>query len=240
MPGEAFNPLTRLNEIQWLFFDPSVLLNESGTDREARHAVAAALARRGRAVAQDQVERAWMQAIASARPVHPLEGAVRLLAPDASTARAVVDEVTRTLRNQDTLVTGLQLALNALQPRFKLGVIGPYRMPGSRARLERFHLQFPVVALSDELNLSHQIDPGGKLDPALFTWALHKACVPGSLAAFASDRVDLGLAPAKMAGLTTIWLRQTNHKLRYPRSAAETPDLTFNSLPEMARALTEP
>lgn len=230
--------MPRLDQIQWLFFDPSVLLNESGTDREARRAVAAALARRGRTVDQDAVERAWMQAIASTRPVHPLEGAVRLLSPDLPTARAILDEVQRTPRNQDTLVTGLQLALNSLQPHFKLGVIGPYRLPGSRARLERFHLTFPVMALSDEQNLSHQLDPSGKLDPALFTWALHKACIPPTRAAFASDRVDLGLAPAKMAGLTTIWLRQTNHKLRYPRSTVETPDLTYGSLPEMARAIT--
>lgn len=228
-----------MSEIQWLFFDPSVLLNESGTDREARRTVAAVLARRGRPVDQDQVERAWMQAIAATRPVHPLEGAVRLLAPDAPTARAVLDEVIRTTRNQDTLVTGLQLALNALQPHFKLGVIGPYRTPGTRARLERFHLQFPVMALSDEQHLSHQIDMTGKVDPALFTWALRKAGCPAHQAAFASDRVDLGLAPAKLAGLSTIWLRQTNHKLRYPRTATERPDLTYNSLPEMARALIQ-
>lgn len=228
-----------MSEIQWLFFDPSVLLNESGTDREARRTVAAVLARRGRPVDQDQVERAWMQAIAATRPVHPLEGAVRLLAPDAPTARAVLDEVIRTTRNQDTLVTGLQLALNALQPHFKLGVIGPYRTPGTRARLERFHLQFPVMALSDEQHLSHQIDMTGKVDPALFTWALRKAGCPSHQAAFASDRVDLGLAPAKLAGLSTIWLRQTNHKLRYPRTATERPDLTYNSLPEMARALIQ-
>ncbi|MFZ5824086.1 MAG: hypothetical protein ACOY94_07150 [Bacillota bacterium] len=230
--------MRRLNQVQWLFFDPSVLLNESATDREARRTIAAALARRGRPVAQDQVERAWMQAIAATRPVHPLEGAIRLLAPDPATARAVLDEVARTSRNQDTLVTGLQLALHALEPHFKLGVIGPYRMPGTRARLERFHLHFPVVALSDEQNLSHQVDAAGKVDPALFVWALRKAGCPAHLAAFASDRVDLGLGPAKLAGMSTIWLRQTNHKLRYPRSATETPDLTYNSLPEMARALT--
>lgn len=230
--------MERFNQVQWLFFDPSVLLNESGTDREARRAIAAILGRRGQPVDQDRVERAWMQAIASNRPVQPLEGAVRLLVPDAAMARAVVDEVVRTTRNQDTLVTGLQLALGALQPRFKLGVIGPYRTPGTRARLERFHLHFPIIALSDEQHLSHQLDMTGKLDPALFAWALRQAKCPPAQAAFASDRVDLGLAPAKMAGLTTIWLRQTNHKLRYPRNAAESPDLTFQSLPEMARALT--
>ncbi|MFZ5813701.1 MAG: hypothetical protein ACOY93_00175 [Bacillota bacterium] len=229
-----------LTKIQWLFFDPSVLLNESGTDRETRRTIAAVLARRGRPVDQDQVERAWMQAIAATRPIHPVEGAIRLLAPDAATAKAVLDEVVRTTRNQDQLVTGLQLALNALQPLFKLGVIGPYRLPGTRARLERFHLSFPVMALSDEQQLSHQLDPGGKVDPALFIWALRKVGCPAHLAAFASDRVDLGLAPAKLAGMQTIWLRQTNHKLRYPRSAIETPDLTYNTLPDLARALTQP
>ncbi len=231
--------MERLPQIQWLFFDPSVLLNETGTDREARRLVAAALAKRGRPVDQDQVERAWMQAIAATRPVHPLAGAIRLLAPDGNSARAILDEVLRNLRNQDTLVTGLQLALGALQPRFQLGVIGPYRTPGSRARLERFHLHFHLVALSDEQQLSHALDPAGKVDPALFVWALRKAGCPANHAAFASDRVDLGLAPAKLAGMTTIWLRQTNHKLRYPRNSTESPDLTYNSLPDMARVLTQ-
>lgn len=230
--------MQRLNQVQWLFFDPSVLLNESATDREARRTIAAALTRRGRPVGQEQIERAWMQAISATRPVHPLEGAIRLLAPDAATARAVLEEVIRTTRNQDTLVTGLQLALHGLEPHFRLGVIGPYRTPGTRARLERFHLHFPIVALSDEQNLSHQLDVTGKVDPALFIWALRKAGCPANRAAFASDRVDLGIGPAKLAGMSTIWLRQTNHKLRYHRSATERPDLTYNSLPEMARAIT--
>lgn len=225
----------RLAQVQWLFMDPSVLLNENDTDREARRLVAAALSRRGRPVMQDQVERAWMQAISAPRPVHPLVGAVQLLAPDPATSKAIVDEVLRTYRNLDSLFTGVQLALGALQPRFKLGVIGPYRTPGTRARLEKFHLRFPVVALSDEQNLSHKLDMSGRPDPALFTWALRKAgCLPGQ-AAYASDRVDLGLAPAKMAGMTTVWLRQTNYKLRYPRNSQETPDLTFNSLSELVK-----
>lgn len=176
-----------------------------------------------------------MQAIAATRPVHPLRGAIQLLAPDPSTAAAIVDEVIRSTRNVDSLFTGVQLALHALGSQVKLGVIGPYRLPGTRARLERYHLHFPVVALSDEQKLSHQVDAAGKTDPALFVWALRKAGCPASQAAFASDRVDLGLAPAKAAGMMTIWLRQTNHKLRYPRHVLEAPDITLNSLSELAR-----
>lgn len=224
----------RLQSVQWLFMDPSVLLNENSTDREARRLVADALSRRGRPVTQDQAERAWMQAIAAARPVHPLAGTVQALAPDPGTAASVLDEVLRTVRNQDLLFTGVQLALGQLAKQFKLGLVGPYRLPGTRARLAKFHLtNFAVVALSDELNLSHTLDMAGKPDPAIFTWALKKAGCPASRAAFASDRVALGLAPAKLAGLTTIWLRQTNFKLRYPRNTAETPDLTLNSLSEL-------
>lgn len=225
----------RLQGLQWLFLDPSVLLNENDTDREARRQIAAALSQRGRPVGQEAVERAWMQAIAATRPVHPLRGAVRLLAPDPATATAIIDEVIRSTRNVDSLFAGVQIALHALEGQVKLGVIGPYRLPGTRARLDRYHLQFPVVALSDEQNLSYLVDAAGKTDPALFVWALRKAGCPAGQAAFASDRVDLGLAPAKAAGMVTIWLRQTNHKLRYPRHALETPDLTLNSLSDLAR-----
>lgn len=227
------------SEVQWLFLDPSVLLNENGTEQRWRLGLVQALQRRGRAVTLEQVERAWMQAISAPRPMQPLVGAVRHLAPEAP-ADEVVGEVLRSTDPQDMLVTGLQLALNELRQRFRLGVIGPYRPPGSRERLARFHLSFALVALSDELNLSHRLDATGKIDPSLFTWALRKVnALPGQ-AAFASDRVALGIAPAKMAGLTTIWLRSTNHRLRYPRNSYETPDLTFNSLPEMARALLHP
>ncbi|HYF94283.1 MAG TPA: HAD hydrolase-like protein [Symbiobacteriaceae bacterium] len=224
----------RLQHVQWLFLDPSVLLNENDTEKEARRLAAAALARRGSPVDLERVERAWMQAIASPRPVHPLVGAIQLLAPDPASAVTILDEVSRSLRSLDTLYSGLQLALNSLGRQVKLGVIGPYRLPGTRARLEKFHLSFPVVALSDEQNLSHKLDLSGRPDPALFTWALRKAGCPASLAAFASDRVDLGLAPAKTAGMTTVWVRVTNYKLRYPRNSAETPDLTANTLGELA------
>jgi FMN phosphatase YigB (HAD superfamily) len=224
----------RLQHVQWLFLDPSVLLNENDTDREARRLVAQALTRRGRPVELERVERAWMQAISSPRPVHPLAGAIALLAPDPATAATVLDEVTRSIRTLDTLHSGVQLALGALQKQVKVGIIAPYRLVPMRPRLERLHLaSFPVVALSDELNLSHKLDASGRVDPGLFVWALRKAGCPAGQSAFASDRVDLGLAPAKLAGMTTVWLRLTNYKLRYPRNATETPDLTLNSLGEL-------
>jgi FMN phosphatase YigB (HAD superfamily) len=233
--AQGGNPVhPRLSQIQWLFLDPSVILNETETEREARRRIVTALSRRGRPVDLEQVERAWMQAIASPRPIHPLAGAVQILSPDPATAAAVLDEVLRTTPNRDMLHAGVQLALHTLQSQVKVGLIGPYRMPGVRAQLVKFHLNFPVVALSDEQKLSHQLDPSGRPDPALFVWALRRAgCLPAQ-AAFASDRVDLGLAPAKLAGLTTVWVRLGNYRLRHPRNAAETPDLTVNGLNELA------
>jgi len=160
---------------------------------------------------------------------------VQILAPDAASAAAVLAEVIRSTQCVDTLYPGVQLALHALQKVFRLGIIAPYRLPGVRTQLNRYHLHFALVALCDELNLSSRLDVGPRPDPALFVWALRKAGCPASQAAFASDRVDLGLAPAKMAGMTTIWIRQTNHKLRHPRNHLEMPDLTFNQLSDLAR-----
>lgn len=229
----------RLQQIQWLFLDPSVLFNENETERAIRHNIQVALARRGRQVDQMAVERAWMQAITAPQPVHPLAGAVKILAPDAATAAAVLAEVIRNVHCVDILHPGAQLALNTLEKRFELGIIGPYRLPGVRNQLNRYHLHLPVVALCDELNLSNTLEMGPRPDPALFIWALRKAGCPASQAAFASDRVDLGLAPAKMAGMTTIWIRQTNHKLRHPRNHLEMPDLTFNQLSDLARIVEQ-
>lgn len=223
----------KLQGLQWLFLDPSVLLNSNDTDREARRLIAAALARRGRPVTLDQVERAWMQSISAPRPVQPLSGTVNALAGDPATAAAIMAQVSQSLRPLDSLFPGIQLALGALGKAFHLGIIAPYQPIGTRARLERFHLRFGVVALSDEVGLSGNLPPTGRPDPALFTWALRKAGCPPSLAAFATDRVDLGVAPARAAGMSTIWVRTTNYKLRYPRSSAETPDLVVQSLSDL-------
>lgn len=227
----------QLQGIQWLFLDLSILLNEGETDREFRRQIAAVLSRRGRAVEQEQVERAWMASITAPQAIMPEVGTVQSLAGTPAAAAAVLEEVTRTARNLDTLNPGVQLALSALQSRFRMGVIAPYRTGPLRPRLVKFHLNFPVMALCDEQQLSHRLGPSVRPDPALFVWALRKAGVPASQAAFASDRADLGLAPAKAAGMTTIWLRQTNYKLRVPRNTQETPDLTYNSLSDLAQAV---
>ena len=225
----------KLQNIQWLFFDPSVLLNETATEFETRRQIVAAFARRGQSIGMDQIDRAWMQALNAPQPVHPLAGAIQVLAGRGSDPADVLGEVLSRTSSLDAPFAGVHLVLNNLLNNFNLGVIGPYRIPGGRAQLERFRLALSVLALGDEQHLSFRLDVGGRPDPALFVWALRKAGCPSANAAYASDRVDLGLAPAKMAGMTTIWLRQTNHKHRHPRSTIETPDLTFNTLAELTR-----
>ncbi|HLO02459.1 MAG TPA: HAD family hydrolase [Symbiobacteriaceae bacterium] len=230
----------RLAGLQWLFLDPSLILNETETEREQRRILAALLQKRGRPVTQEQVERAWMAAISAAQPQHPLLGAARALAPDPSSAEALAQEVTRTARPADTLWAGVQLALGQLSATYRVAVVGPYRAPGSKARLERFSLKLEFLLLSEESGLSHRMGPTGKPDGALFTAALRKVGAPAARALFATDRVDLGVAPAKSTGLATAWVRITNHKLRHPRNSMETPDVTVTSLRELAGALSAP
>jgi FMN phosphatase YigB (HAD superfamily) len=105
--------------------------------------------------------------------------------------------------------------------------------------LERFGLKVEFLLLSEEAGLSHRMGVTGRPDGAIFTAALRKVGSPAGWALFATDRVDLGVAPAKAAGLATAWVRVTNHKLRHPRSGAETPDLTVTSLRELATALSQ-
>lgn len=227
----------RFEGLQWLFLDPSLILNETETEREQRRILAELLARRGRPVSQEQVERAWMAAISAAQPQHPLLGAARALAPDSGSAEALAQEVVRTARPTDTLWTGLQLALVQLTANYRVAVVGPYRAPGSKARVERFSLKVEWVLMSEEGGLSHRLSPTGKPDAALFTAALRRVGAPADRALFATDRVDLGVAPARAAGLATAWVRLTNHKLRYPRNSMETPDVTVLSLRELANVL---
>jgi FMN phosphatase YigB (HAD superfamily) len=227
----------RLAGLQWLFLDPSLILNETETEREQRRALAAVLAKRGRPLAQEQVERAWMAAIAAPQPTPPLLGAARALAPDPGAAEALVQEVMAIARPKDTLWSGLQLVLGQLGARYQVAIVGPYRPPGMRARLARFNLKVDFLLLSEDGGLSHRLSANGKPDGALFTAALRKAGCQAGQALFATDRVDLGVAPAKAAGLFTVWVRVTNHRVRYPRSSMETPDLTVTSLRELAGAL---
>lgn len=228
----------RFEGLQWLFLDPSLIINETETEREQRRVLADLLARRGRPVTQEQVERAWMAAISASQPQHPLLGAARALASDTASGEALAQEVARTARPADTLWAGVQLALGQLAANYHVAIVGPYRAPGSRARLERFSLKVEWVMLSEESGLSHRLLPNGKPDGALFTAALRKVGAPAARALFATDRVDLGVAPAKLAGLSTAWVRITNHKLRYPRGVMETPDLTVTTLRDLATALS--
>jgi FMN phosphatase YigB (HAD superfamily) len=228
----------RLTGLQWLFLDPSLILNETETEREQRRVLAALLAKRGRPVSVEQVERAWMAAISATQPQHPLLGAARALAPDPDSAEALAREAAATARPADTLWAGIQLALGQLGATYRLAVVGPYRAPGSKARLERFPVKLEFMLLSEEGGLSHRMGPTGKPDGALFTAALRKVGAPAGRVLFATDRVDLGVAPAKSVGLATAWVRLTNHKLRPPRNTMEMPDLTVNSLRELALALS--
>lgn len=228
---------SRLPDLQWLFLDSSLLMNETETEREQRRTLAALLAKRGRTVSLEEVERAWMAAISAAQPQSPLLGAARALASDRVSGEALGFEVAKTARPADTLWAGVQLALAQLAANYRVAVVGPYRPPGTKARLERFGLKVEFLLLSEEGNLSHKMGLTGKPDGAIFTAALRKVGAPASQALFATDRVDLGVAPAKAAGLATAWVRVTNHKLRHPRSGAETPDITVTSLRELAAAL---
>lgn len=227
----------RLSGLLWLFLDSSLIINETETERAERRVLSDLLAKRGRPVSQAQVERAWMAAISATQPQNPLLGACRTFAPESGAAEALALEVLRTARPADTLWAGLQLALGQLGVAYHLAVVGPYRAPGTKARLERFTLKLEFHLLSEESGLSHRVGLTGKPDGALLTAALRRVGAPAERALFATDRVDLGVAPAKAAGLATAWVRVTNHKLRYPRSSMETPDVTVNSLKELAALL---
>lgn len=69
-----------------------------------------------------------------------------------------------------------------------------------------------------------------KPDLRIFQLALRRADCPPEKAVMIGDRLDNDIAPAKRAGLKTIWIRQGFGGMATPLTEEETPDCSVNDL----------
>lgn len=117
--------------------------------------------------------------------------------------------------------------LAALSQKYTLGVIAN-QAKGLKERLREWGIlpYFTAIASSWEAGAL-------KPDPALFRYALSLAgCAPEE-AVMIGDRLDNDIAPAKVLGMKTVWLRQGFGALQTPKGPEYTPDDTVDSLAEL-------
>jgi HAD superfamily hydrolase (TIGR01509 family) len=115
-------------------------------------------------------------------------------------------------------IAGAEALLEALAPRFRLGLIAN-QGPECRRWLEKLGWlgRFDVVALSEEEGVA-------KPDPRLFRRALELAGVAPSESIMVGDRLDNDIAPADALGMKTAWVRWPSRGAKgwMPETAEET------------------
>ena len=118
--------------------------------------------------------------------------------------------------------------LKCLHKHYKIGIIANQSL-GSAERLKRFGIleYIDLVAASAEEGVA-------KPDKRIIEIALERAGVRAEEAAMVGDRLDNDIVPANSLGMYTIWIKQGNWKDASPREELEYPDMTVNSLSELA------
>jgi HAD superfamily hydrolase (TIGR01549 family) len=100
----------------------------------------------------------------------------------------------------EALLGDVRPCLEVLADRYRLGIVA--NQPSQvRAALERDDLDryFEVWGVSDDVGLE-------KPDPRLYAHVLYVAGVAPSRAAMVGDRLDYDVRPAKIAGMSAIWV----------------------------------
>lgn len=117
--------------------------------------------------------------------------------------------------------------LRSLSDKYKLGVIAN-QTDGLRERLEEFGIlqYFTYVISSWDIQIM-------KPDIRIYEYALKAAeCSPDE-AVMIGDRIDNDIAPAKAAGMKTVWIKQGFGRLQTPLSEKDIPDYTVECLSEL-------
>lgn len=199
-------------QIEWLFFDVgSTLVDES---RANEHRILDAI--RGTGISYEQ---AFAQAVQLAKQniAHPLKCLGLPLTPWHSEDEAVYPQAAQ--------------CLAGLHRKYKIGIIANQN-PGTAKRMEAYGLSqyLSLIVASAEEGVE-------KPDLRIFERALERAGCPPEAAVMIGDRLDNDIAPAKRAGLRTIWIRQGFGGMAVPSTQEETPDYCVNTLGELLELL---
>lgn len=127
----------------------------------------------------------------------------------------------------ETLYPDAEELLQRLSQQYKIGIIANQDF-GTEQRLTGFDIRqyFDLVIASAEEGVA-------KPNLRIFQIALDRANCKSEEAVMVGDRIDNDIIPAKIIGMTTVWIRQGFGSLAEPQAAVETPDYTINNLNEL-------
>lgn len=192
-------------QIEWLFFDVGSTLVDEG--RANRHRILDAI--EGTDISYEQ---AYAKAVRLAKQnnAHPLKCLGLPITPWHSEDEAVYPQAAE--------------CLAGLHRRYHIGIIANQN-PGTADRMEQYGLSqyLDLIIASAEEGVA-------KPDLRIFQLALRRADCPPEKAVMIGDRLDNDIAPAKRAGLKTIWIRQGFGGMATPLTEEETPDCSVNDL----------
>lgn len=192
-------------QIEWLFFDVGSTLVDEG--RANRHRILDAI--EGTDISYEQ---AYAKAVRLAKQnnAHPLKCLGLPITPWHSEDEAVYPQAAE--------------CLAGLHRRYHIGIIANQN-PGTADRMEQYGL-FQYL----DLIIASAEEGVAKPDLRIFQLALRRADCPPEKAVMIGDRLDNDIAPAKRAGLKTIWIRQGFGGMATPLTEEETPDCSVNDL----------
>ncbi|MCB1218365.1 HAD family hydrolase [bacterium] len=126
---------------------------------------------------------------------------------------------------------GIHDVLDELAQAARLGVVS---MHGSRVRgvMQRMGLMrhFEELALCDERGFH-------KPDPRIIAWTLESMGLEAADCVMIGDRIDNDVHPAKVLGLSAVWLQVHPYDIQEPRYETDMPDLTITDMRELPTAL---
>jgi HAD superfamily hydrolase (TIGR01549 family) len=224
--------------IEWLFFDVgNVLMDESAWLARYQELIFAALLEVVPGLTRERLEEErWRSGVR--KDVTSVQHILSVFLSDpaarAAARRRYWDQAVQAYYDLGVPAEGVFKALDALKPRYRLGVIANQHL-AIHDWMERHGLApyFPVALYDCDIGF-------GKPDLRLFLRALEQAGCPPERAVMIGDRLDNDIRPAKAVGMRTIHVRAFgDHARRDPSNDAETPDASIHRLRELPHAVEE-
>lgn len=207
-----------MKDVQWLFFDVgSTLVDETAAyDHRIREMIA------GTDVTYEQFQQKRE------------EFARQNMRGDLEAAAYFGLRKTPWHHEDETPYADAEAVLRTLKARgYRIGIIAN-QSAGTAERLRRWGLleHIDLVIASAEAGVA-------KPDPAIFAMALAQAGCQPQEAVMIGDRLDNDIAPAKAAGMRTVWVSQGPAVWQSIRTPAECPDRCVQSLTALLMMFTK-
>jgi HAD superfamily hydrolase (TIGR01509 family) len=213
-----------MTEGRWIFFDLGWTLVDETEAHLERLAALRGFTPRLKKVGDDEFLRICEEQ-ASSFAASPFFAALEAVDPGSFVSSRVRVEYSH---RRERLYPGVPELLRELNRSFRLGLIAN-QSSGTERRLVDFRIRefFDVVVSSTEAGLA-------KPDPRIFAHAQSLAgCLPHQ-ATMVGDRLDNDIGPARSCGWRTVRVLQGFARRQAPRSTAEAPDVTLESVVQLS------